>query len=145
MEMSVMREWPWLFPVCFTSVCGWWCTRVAVENRLQYKWAGALNWCLWELHSVLCSTLGTILLWMGLECLKVWYFSARALLLSYVSNVGRDQEGSETCLNLVPVQIYFATPVPAQGLLLTRHCLRTLWWESLSWAKPVVQGAACRR
>lgn len=60
----------------------------------QEHWIGASENCI-QFSLLLLAPL----LWMGLECLKVWYFSAMVLPLSYISNVGRDQEGSEICLS----------------------------------------------
>lgn len=52
------------------------------------------------LHLILCTTHGTILLWLCLAWLKMWYFSSPAPPpLSYQSDVGREQEGSQTCLS----------------------------------------------
>lgn len=96
-EMTEMWEETWLLPAC-----GWQCTEgkdtdVADENRWQYKWAGALNGA--SVNCTYCSTLGTMLLWLCLACLKMWYFcSAAAPSLSYSSNIGRKQEESKICL-----------------------------------------------
>lgn len=105
MEMTGMWEGAWLLPVCLISVCGWWCTEgnnteVAVWKQMTIQVSRSVKWCLCELHLILCSALGAIPLWLRLEWSKMWYFcSPAAPPLSCWSNVGREQEGSETCLS----------------------------------------------
>lgn len=102
----------------------------------------SVKWCFCELHLILCSTLGTVLLWLCLEWLKTWYvYSPAAPPLGYWSNVGREQEGSETCLHSSADLLYnscrsFCAPGTAWEVYDGRILLEQ---------SQVVQGSACRR
>lgn len=60
-----------------------------------------IKWCVCKLialNLLFCSLDHS--LWLHVEWLKIWWFySPAAALLSYLSSVGREQEGTETCLS----------------------------------------------
>lgn len=136
---------------CLSYQCLW-----LMMHRREGYWGGpwkqvtvqvsrSVKWCLCELHLILCTTLGTLLLWLCLEQPKMWYFySPTALPLSYWSSVGREQEGSVTCLsssadllcNPCPSPWGFFSPGTAWELCDGRILLEQ---------SQVVQGSARRR
>lgn len=147
-DQNVRRS---LAVTCLSYQCLW-----LMMHRREGQWGGCwkqvtvqvsprFKWCLCELHLILCSALGTILLWLRLEWLKMWYFCFPAAPpLSYWSNVGREQKEIETFLsstadllcNPCPSPWAFASQAPLWELYDGRILLRQ---------SQVVQGSARRR